>query len=76
MKINTQKCMEYLTKDADANDMLRDPLVVCQWDLWMNMVFAEDVVDLFDNDSWEGVDYTPLVDLVHQRIATHPLHQQ
>ena len=76
VKINARKFMEYLTKDAAVNDMLRDPLVVCQWDLRMKMAFAEDVVDLFDNDSWKGVDYTPLVDLVRQRIANHPLHQQ
>ena len=38
--------------------------------------FAEEVVDLFDEESWAVVNYTRLVDLVHQRIATHPLHQQ
>ena len=33
VKTHTQKCMEYLTTDVDANEMLRDSLVVCQWDL-------------------------------------------
>ena len=74
--INTRKFMQYITEIADVNEMLADPLIVCQWDLWMKMAFAEEVVDLFDEDSWAGVDYTPLVDLVHQWIATHPLHQQ
>ena len=31
---------------------------------------------IFDEESWVDEDYVPLVDLVHQRIATHPLHQQ
>ena len=74
--INTRKCMEYLSKDVDVNEMLKDLLLTCQWKLWMKMVFAEDLVDLFDGESWADKDYALLVDLVHQRIATHPLHQQ
>ena len=36
---------------ADVNEMLADPLIVCEWDLWMKMTFAEEVVDLFDEES-------------------------
>ena len=74
--IDTRRFKQYITEIADVNEMLADPLIVCQWDLWMKMAFAEEVVYLFDEESWAGVDYAPLVDLVHQRIATHPLHQQ
>ena len=31
----------------------------------------------FDKSTWEGVsDYTPIIDVVHKRIAIHPIHQQ
>ena len=31
--VNTQKCMEHLTKDVDVNEMLKDLLITCQWEL-------------------------------------------
>ena len=40
------------------------------------MIFSDDVVDLFDSRTWSNVEYTPLVNLVHQTIATCNLHQQ
>ena len=74
--INTRECMKYLTELADPKDMLKDALLSVQWDLWMQMAFAEEVVDLFDRSTWATHDYEPLLDLVHANIAPHALHQQ
>jgi len=40
------------------------------------MASAEKIVDLFNASTWCGVDYNPLVNLVHRRIALHPIHHQ
>ena len=42
--------MEYLTKDVDVNEMLKDPLSMRKWELCTKMAFAEDVVNLFDKE--------------------------
>ena len=46
MTVNTRKHMKYLTKDVDMNEMLKYLLLTCQWELWMKMVFVEDVVEI------------------------------
>ena len=68
--------MVYLTKDVDINKILKDPIVTCQGELWTKMAFAEDAVDLFDEESWTDEEYVYLVNIVHQRIATCSLRQQ
>ena len=45
---NIGECMKYSTELVDPKDMLKDTLLSVQWDLWMEMAFAEEVVDLFD----------------------------
>ena len=76
VKVDTRKCMEYLTELADPKAMLEDPLVSSEKILWMKMAFACREVDLFDSSTWEEVDYEPLVDLVHQLIVPHAVQQQ
>ena len=73
---NTRECMKYFTALADPNDLLKDPLIVDEKALWFEMGSADVVVDLFDTLTWSGNDYERLLDLVHKRIVTHPLHQQ
>ena len=75
LTINTRECMEYLTELEDPKDMLKDILLSVQWDLWMQMAFAEDIVDLFDRSTLATNDYEPLLDLVLAKIAPHALHQ-
>ena len=74
--MDSRQRMEYLTELADAKAMLCDTLLSVHKDLWWKMAFADDVVDLFDSETWSTVDYEPLVDLVHHKIAPHALHQQ
>ena len=61
---------------ADPKAMLADPLVSREKELWMTYAFAAKEVDLFDQSTWDGVDYEPLVDLVHELIVPHAVHQQ
>ena len=76
VEINTRSCIDYLTEKADPKEILKDSLLTIEKDLWWKMGHAYVVVDLFDCSKWDGVNYEPLVDLVHQKVATHPLHQQ
>ena len=81
--VDTRRCMEYLTELADPEvmladpkAMLADPLVSREKELLMTYAFAAKEVDLFDQSTWDGVDYEPLVDLVHELIVPHAVHQQ
>ena len=67
ISVDSRQCMEYLTELADAKVMLCDTLLSVHKDLWWKMAFADDVVDLFDIETWSNVDYEPLVELVHQK---------
>ena len=40
------------------------------------MAVADETVDLFDEKTWNDIDYSPLVNQVLARIATHAVHQQ
>ena len=40
------------------------------------MASVDAVVDLYDNSTWCDVDYDPLVNVIHRRIALHSIHQQ
>ena len=74
--IYTRKCLGYLTGPIDPHEILNDQLIVKCKDLWWQMASAEKIVDLFNASTWCGVDYNPLVNLVHRQIALHPIHQQ
>src|SRR5210317_2422865 len=40
------------------------------------MASAEVTVDVLDKSTWAGVDYEPLLDIIHGRIAIQALQQQ
>jgi hypothetical protein len=40
------------------------------------MAEASNVVDIYDWSTWGGVDFEPVLDIVHQQIAPHANHQQ
>ena len=76
VEVNSRDCLRWLTSDADPSAILKDDLICCQKDLWWRMLRADKTADLFDETTWQGTNYTPLVDLVHGRIAIHGVHQQ
>ena len=76
VKVDTKQCMEYLTELVDLKTMLEDLLVSGEKILWMKTAFACQEVDVFDVSTWDGIDYELLVDLVHQIIVPHAVHQQ
>ena len=59
-----------MTEIADPNEILKDSLITeRKW----KMTSADVLVDLVDASTWSGVGYNPLVDLVHQKIASRAL---
>ena len=76
IKVNSRDCMEYITELANPDELLLDPLIVDQNDWWWQLANADRVVHLFDESTGGSVNYEPLVDLIHGKVAPHALHQQ
>ena len=75
--INMRICLEYLTSTAEPLEILKDPLIVESKELWWRMGSDDVTVDLLKRSTWWcNVDYEMLVDVIHRRIALHPIHQQ
>ena len=57
---------------------MNDPIISENKELLWEMAEEDPLgFDLFDKSTWKGVsDYTPIIDVVHKRIAIHPIHQQ
>ena len=68
--------MKYLTETANPTEMLKDSLILDFKELWWKMAFADVVVDLFETSTWEGVDYEPLLNITHAKIAPHAVYQE
>ena len=73
--IDTQERMKYLMETVNPSEMLKDSLILDFKELWWKMAFADIVVDLFETSTWEGVDYAPLLNIIHAKIAPHAVHQ-
>ena len=79
--IYTRECMQYLTsvisKDsAKLLKLLDHKLIVKHWNLLEKMASARQVVDLYDETTWDGIHYKPLVDDIHDQIVAHMSHNQ
>mmetsp|Transcript_31076 Transcript_31076/g.74102 ORF Transcript_31076/g.74102 Transcript_31076/m.74102 type:complete len:1200 (+) Transcript_31076:150-3749(+) len=76
-KANLKIMLEFLVADADPSKILKDPLITSNKVLLWQMVDDEDELefDLWDENTWTNC-YDPIVDMVHKRIAIHPIHQQ
>jgi hypothetical protein len=74
--VNIGEAMRYLTADSSPVDILKDPLVAKHKDLLFKSLEAEDTVDFFDEDTWDGEDYEPILDHIHEYIVPHASHQQ
>ena len=88
VKVNVRSMMNYLIRGPPGADpetyptanpeaIIKDPIISDNKDLLWEMAEEDPLqFDLFDKSTWQGVvDYTPIIDLVHKRIAIHPVHQ-
>jgi len=76
VRVNTRECMEYLTEGHDANKMLEDSIFRDHKELLMKFVSADTTVDLFDEKTWAGKDYSDLVETIHSIIAIRASQNQ
>ena len=74
--VNIRDCMTYLTANADIDYILKRRFVKNHWEQIMAISIAEETVDLFDEDTWVGHDFTSLKEAVLKEICIHPVHQQ
>ena len=75
--INTRSCLQYLTSMInDPTKLLEHKLIATHWNLLVKMASATQVVDLYDETTWDGVDYKPLVDCIHDQITPHMSQNQ
>jgi hypothetical protein len=56
-----------------ASPIFSDPEV---WELCMIIAQSSTDIDIYDPATWGDTDYTPVLDVVHTRIASHTSHQQ
>ena len=47
--------------------MLKDTLISNHKALKPKMAFVDEVMNLVDGSTWDGIDYEPLLDLVHKK---------
>ena len=72
--VDSRDCLEYLTENADPMEILEDPLIKNNQTLLWQMAAADTPVDLFERGerkTWNGVNYSPMVKVVHEEIAPH-----
>ena len=75
-EVHVGDAMRYLTGKANVSEILKDPLIQKEKDLLFQTLEAPEVVDFFDEGTWDGVDYGPIVDLIHEYIVPHASNQQ
>ena len=59
VSVEVDDCMRYLTRNADPIKILDDPLKKIERDLLWKLGSARSPIDIFDKETWGGVDYTP-----------------
>ena len=65
-EVNVRDFLEYITDVADLDKALSDPFVSENDELLWEMAEAETPVDIHDETTWNGIDYTPIAELIHQ----------
>ena len=76
--INLQDLMPFLVFNAEpeavrASPIFSDPEV---WELCMKIAQSTTDINIYNPATWGDTDYTPVLDVVHTRIADHTSHQQ
>ena len=68
--------MGWLTSEADPYVMRESRIIQAKWALLKKMENAPGVIDINDQFTWDGVAYSPVLTVVHQRVAPHANNQQ
>ena len=70
--------MPFLVYDANPKAIRQSPIFddPAVWQLLMDIGQSPDIIDIYDTETWNGKDYSPVLDVVHRRIANHANHQQ
>ena len=86
VKINVNKCMEFLTKNADAHKILKDDFIIRNWEHIEKLATSTETVKLFelkkkdgpehDISTWGDYDFHPFIDSIWQEVSIHAHHQQ
>ena len=63
--VDQRQCMAFLTAGADPSTMREDPIIQKEWPLLKEMAEATNVVDIYDPLTWNGIDFEPVLDIVH-----------
>ena len=76
--VNLGKIMPFLVYNANPTAIRQSPIFEdpTVWQLLMDIAQSPDIIDIYDTDTWNGKDYSPVLDVVHRRIANHANHQQ
>ena len=64
--IKVRDCLEYISENADLEKAVSDPLFSENEDLLRKMAEAETPVDVHDETTWNGVNHTPIADIIHK----------
>ena len=64
--INVRDFVEYISENANLEKAVSDPLFSENEDLLRKMAEAETPVNVYDETTWNGVDYTPIADIIHK----------
>ena len=59
-EVDSAECLAYITADAEAEKILDDPLIKNNKELLLKMAYSDTPVNLFDQATWDDVDYSPL----------------
>jgi hypothetical protein len=68
--------MGWLTAEADPYVMRELRIIQAEWALLEKMANAPGEININDESSWNDVDYSPVLAVVHQRVALYVNNQQ
>jgi hypothetical protein len=74
--VNLCSCMSYLTRNADPYEMMESPIIKKEWPMLKKMAEADNVYDIYDSTTWDGLDLEPVLDIANRLIALHANNQQ
>ncbi len=68
--------MGWLTAEADPYVMRESRIIQAEWALLEKMANAPGEININDESTWNDIAYSPVLTVVHQRVAPHANNQQ